>query len=120
MSLDVDFFIPGNNEPVHDLRKHDWLFDQFHDLAGDLVDEDYTDFYVDEEAFDVVTERVIAELEDLGLDPAQTPPDVPDATQVWGEDDFSWEIMLYFYLKVLTELRNAASEHGPLICAWSA
>ena len=120
MGLDVDFFIPGNNEPVHDLRKHDWLFDQFHDLVGDLVDEGYTDFYVDEEVFDAVTERVIAELEDLGLDPGQTPPDVPDATQAWSEDDFSWEIMLYFYLKVLTELRNAASEHGPLICAWSA
>lgn len=120
MGLDFVFVIPGNNEPLHNLRKHYWFFRQFHDVAGDLVDEDYTDFYVDKVAFDVVTNRVIAELEDLGLDPSQTPPDVPDTTQFWREDDFSWEVMLYFYLEVLTELRNATSEHGPLICAWSA
>lgn len=120
MGLDVNFFIPGNDESILGLRKQDWFFDQFHDVADDLVDDNFTDFYVDEEAIGVVIERVIAELEDHDLDPAQTPSGLPDADKVWCEDDHPWEILLHFYLGLLEDLRQAALEHGPLICAWSA
>jgi hypothetical protein len=120
MGLDVEFFTPDTKDSVVYLKNHGWFFDQFGGLSDDLVSEGFTDFYIEDWAFDIVEGRVRAKMQTQGIDASGAPVELPEDITYDGDEDHPWSILMHFYLQVLEDLRAALTTQDRLICSWSA
>jgi hypothetical protein len=120
MGLDFSFYISGADAPIFTMRHHSNFLDEFDSLLAEVVYEGYDDFWVDQDILDGVAVGLATHAGSSMVSHEVMSADEFDALCDKWPDDIPPATLARFYQQAFTILQKAVSDHGRLICAWSA
>ncbi len=120
MGLDFSFYISGADAPIFAMRHHSDFLDTFDSSMAQTVCEGYDDFWVDQDVLDGVAAGLAMHAGSSMVSPDVMSADEFDALCDEWPDDIPPSTLARFYQQAFTILQEAVSDHGRLICYWSA
>jgi hypothetical protein len=120
MGLDFSFYISGADAPVFAMRHHSDFLDTFDSSLAEVVYEGYDDFWVDQDILDIVAVGLAMHAGSSMVSDDVMSADEFEALCDERPDDIPPATLARFYQQAFIILQKAVSDHGRLICEWSA